>query len=429
MRLLAFAVFAFVMVGFLLTILILFVHRIFSVRGVCSIRINEEPGLTKSVEAGQTLLHALTKQGIPIPSPCGGRGVCKQCRIRITEGAGDPLDTDSAAFTQQQLREGWRLSCQVRVANDMAIHIDEQLLQVREWKAEVISNENVATFIKELVLKLPEGMNLGYRAGGYAEIYAPSFRTSSSVWKSTIDESFWSEWEKCGMSDVNIDFSSHPEEKRAYSFASYPGEQDVLKFNVRIATPPLQGGKISSEIPWGFCSSYLFSLKKGDVVRLSGPYGVSYMKKEERDVVFLVGGAGSSFGRSHIMQLFREEKTKRKVFLWYGARSLKENIYQKEYERLEKEFPNFFYHLVLSEPTEEDKAKGWPLLDPVKTNFLFKAFELGQLKEMQDPEECLFYVCGPPLHNKSVMRLLDDYGIPREHIVLDDFCGYSVVGQ
>ena len=203
--------------------------------------------------------------------------------------------------------------------------------------------------------------------------------------------------------------------------ASYPAEKNRIKFNVRIATPPMVRGKISKEIPWGICSSYLFHLKKGDQVKLSGPFGESHMINDEREVVFLIGGAGSSFGRSHILDLFKEKETKRKVTLWYGARSLKENIYQEDYEELEKEFDNFYYELVLSEPADEDLDQGWPRDDPLKTNYLFKAFEIGQLKKMEEPENCLYFVCGPPLHNSSVTKLLDDYGVPRENIILDDF--------
>ena len=240
-----------------------------------------------------------------------------------------------------------------------------------------------------------------------------------------MQSQYFPDWEKFQLFDKKVDFSNLPvgneEIIRAYSLASYPAERNLLRFNIRIATAPFIGGKISDDIPWGICSSYTFSLKPGDKVRLSGPYGESFMVDDQREVVFLIGGAGSSFGRSHILQLFRTDKTKRKVSMWYGARSLRENIYQEEYEQLAKEFPNFSYHLVLSEPLKEDLEAGWPQKDPIKTNFLFRAFEQGQLKAMDAPEECLFYVCGPPMHNKSILKLLDDYGVPRESIILDDF--------
>lgn len=235
-----------------------------------------------------------------------------------------------------------------------------------------------------------------------------------------MDEEYYEDWEQYGLFGHEIE---HEEEGviRAYSMASYPEEGNLIKFNVRIATPPFIQGEFDFEIPWGICSSYLFGLKEGEGVRLSGPYGESHMIEGDQELVFLIGGAGSSFGRSHIMHLFKTEKTQRKVALWYGARSLKENIYQEEYETLDKEFANFTYHLVLSEPTAQDLKGGWPKEDPVKTGFLFKAFEEGQLKKMEEPENALYYVCGPPMHNKSVMKLLEDYGVPRENIVLDDF--------
>ena len=235
-----------------------------------------------------------------------------------------------------------------------------------------------------------------------------------------MDEEFIEDWERFNLFGREI---VHEEEGvvRAYSMASYPAEGNLLKFNVRIATPPFIQGKLASGIAWGVCSSYIFGLSDGDGVRLSGPYGESHMVEGEEELVFLIGGAGSSFGRSHILDLFKTQKTQRKVTLWYGARSLKENIYQEDYERLDKEFANFSYHLVLSDPTTKDLERGWPQKDPIKTNYLFKAFEEGHLREMEEPENALYYVCGPPLHNSSVMKLLDDYGVPEENIVVDDF--------
>jgi len=306
------------------------------------------------------------------------------------------------------------------VKNDLNLHVEEHLLGIKEIEGTVISNNNVATFIKELVVEVPEAID--YRSGGYMQFHVPPYKTNTDDWKKTMEEVYYDDWEKSGMFGRTIDYSSLGEEIiRAYSMASYPAEGKKLMFNIRIATPPFVQGKLSEKIPWGICSSYAFSLKPGDKIKLSGPYGESFMMGDGRELVFLIGGAGSSFGRSHILHLFHTEKTSRKVTLWYGARSLKENIYQEEYEELAKVYDNFDYYLVLSEPQHEDIEVGWNLNDPVKTNYLFKAFEEGQLKSMEDPEECLYYVCGPPLHNKSVMKLLDDYGVPRESIVLDDF--------
>lgn len=420
-----YAIAAFVIIGVGLASLILFTKAKLVTTDLCEIKINEDPNLTKKIPGGGTLLLALTSNGIPIPSPCGGKATCKQCRVQIVEGANVALETDKATFTKRQLQEGWRLSCQSKVNNNMLLHIDMHSLNVKEWSGTVISNENVATFIKELIVEIPEGEEVPYRSGGYLQFHVPPFKTNTEEWKQTMKPKYFPDWEKYNMFGKTIDFSGLPsgsdEVVRAYSMASYPAEGRTLRFNIRIATAPFVGGKLSTEIPWGICSSYTFGLKPGDKVRLSGPYGESFMINDNRELVFLIGGAGSSFGRAHILHLFRTEKTKRKLTLWYGARSYRENIYQEEYEQLEKDFPNFKYNLVLSEPLPEDIEKGWPAKDPLKTNYLFKAFELGQLKLMDAPEDCLYYVCGPPMHNKSILKLLDDYGVPRESIVLDDF--------
>jgi Na+-transporting NADH:ubiquinone oxidoreductase subunit F len=417
------AVVAFVLIGVSLTAMILFTKKKLVRTAPCMIKINGEATLTKNVPGGQSLLAALASEGVPIPSPCGGKATCKQCRLQIVEGASDPLETDCSTFTKQQLKEGWRLSCQLKVKNDLHVHVEERYLSVKEWKAKVISNENVATFIKELVVELTEGEEVPYRSGGYLQFHVPPFKSNTNDWKTTMDPKFYPDWDKFGLFDKIIDFSHLKEGEviRAYSMASYPAEGRLLKFNIRIASPPFINGKIAEKIHWGICSSYTFSLKPGDQVRLSGPYGESFMINDARPLIFLIGGAGSSFGRSHVLHLFKSEKTQREVDFWYGARSLKENIYQKEYEELQSAHKNFRYHLVLSEPMPSDLAGGWPKNDPVRTNFLFKAFELGQLQKMEEPEECLYYVCGPPLHNSSVLKLLEHHGVPRENIVLDDF--------
>lgn len=418
-----YAVVAFVTIGVGLAGMILFIKAKFVSKELCHIKINDDPALTKEVVGGDTLLNTLLVSGIPVPCPCGGKATCKQCRVQIVEGASVPLETDKATFNKRQIKEGWRLSCQAKVRGDLHIHVDPHSLSVKEWTGTVVSNANVATFIKELIVKIPEGEEIPYRSGGYLQFHVPPFETNTEEWKQTMDPKYFPDWEKFQMFGRPIDFSRLGSDEiiRAYSMASYPAEGNILKFNIRIATPPFVGGKIPDNIPWGICSSYTFSLKPNDTVRLSGPYGESFMIEDDRELIFLIGGAGSSFGRSHILHLFRTEKTKRKVSMWYGARSLRENIYQEDYEQLDKDFPNFNYYLVLSEPLPEDIEAGWPKKDPLKTNLLFRAFEQGQLKNLEAPEECLYYVCGPPMHNKSVLKLLDDYGVPRESIVLDDF--------
>ncbi len=417
-----FAVVAFVGIGLLLAGMILFTRAKLVSTEACKITINEDPSLTKEVAGGQTLLAALSSEGIAVPSPCGGKATCKQCRVQVIDGGGEPLETDKGTFSPKELKAGWRLSCQCKVKEDLHIKLPESMLSLKEFTGKVISNTNVATFIKELVIEIPIEEKPEYQPGDYLQFHVPPFKTNTSDWKATMDEKYFEDWERFGLFDVEIDFSKLPPDViRAYSMASHPSEANKLMFNIRIASPPFVKGKLAKNIPWGICSSYTFSLKPGDEVRLSGPYGESHMKHDDRELVFLIGGAGSSFGRSHILDLFYSRHTHRKVTLWYGARSLKENIYQEEYESLAEQHNNFEYHLVLSEPTKEDIECGWAKDDPVKTNYLFKAFEEGQLKQMDEPEECLYYVCGPPLHNKSVMQLLDDYGVPRENIVLDDF--------
>lgn len=417
------AIGAFVAIGIILTAMILYTRKKLIRAEICKIQINEDGALTKVVPGGQTLLSALTSQGIPVPSPCGGKATCKQCRVQVLEGGGEPLETDKGTFNRKQLEEGWRLSCQFKVKHDLHVHIEERYLSVKDWEGRVISNENVATFIKELIIELPEGEEVPYKSGGYLQFHVPPFKTNTNDWKKTMEPQYYPDWEKYGLFGKTIDFShlASGEVIRAFSMASYPAEGRILKFNIRIATPPFIKGQMIEHVPWGICSSYTFALKAGDKVKLSGPYGESFMIHDERPLVFLIGGAGSSFGRSHVLHLFNTEKTKRQVDFWYGARSLRENIYQEEYEELQKRFSNFRYHLVLSEPLPEDLAAGWPKGDPLKTNYLFRAFEMGQLKKMEEPEEYLYYVCGPPMHNASVLKLLDDHGVPRENIVLDDF--------
>jgi len=419
----AYAIAAFLIIGVLLVLAILAIKNHFSSDKLCKIYINDNTDMTKTVPAGVTLLSALTSEGIPIPSPCGGKATCKQCRVQVLEGADEPIETDQSTFSKKQLKEGWRLSCQSKVNNDLHVHIEDSLAGIKEWECTVKSNDNVATFIKELCIELPENEEIRYRAGGYVQFHVPPFVTNTSEWKATTDKKFWDDWAKYGMWDQKIDYTSlQPNEViRAYSMASYPAEGRKLLYNIRIATPPFVSGKVAGDIPWGVCSAYTFALKAGDKVKISGPYGESFMINDHRDLYFLIGGAGSSFARAHILHLFKTERTKRKVALWYGARSLRENIYQHEYEELVKEFPNFSYHLVLSEPLPEDIEAGWPVKDPLKTNFLFRSFESAQLKNMDTPEDALYYVCGPPLHNKAVLKLLDDYGVPRDSIVLDDF--------
>lgn len=419
--LMLYSIVAFLFIGIGLTIAALALRALLMPSRPWSLQVNDDPKYTRSFLGGSTLLNNLFAMKLPIPASCGGKGTCKQCRVQVVLGGEGPLETETATFSKAQIRQGWRLSCQTKLKRDTQLHVDPHILGVRQWRGKVISNDNVATFIKELIVEVPE--IIPYRAGGYLQFHVPPFATETDAWKATIDAKYHADWERYGMFGRKIDFRELSEDFiRAYSVASYPQEGKILKFNIRIASPPSDAsGVIREDIPWGVCSSYTFGLKPGDDLLISGPYGESFMINDSRPVIFLIGGAGSSFGRSHILQLFRADRTERKVSLWYGARALKENIYQRDFEDLESQFRNFSYHLVLSEPTDEDFALGWPKIDQVKTNYLFRAFEQGELAQLQSPEECLYYVCGPPMHNKSVMQLLDNYGVPRASILLDDF--------
>ena len=416
------AIVTFVFIGVFLSVLILTTRAKLVSTLPCKISINGDDTLTKFTEGGSTLLGALSVNGISVPSPCGGKATCKQCRVQVMKGGGDILETDKATFAPPELKKGWRLSCQCKVKEDMEIKLPDSLLSIVEFEGKVVSNANVATFIKELVVEMPESLDIKYQPGDYLQFHVPSYKTNTEAWKATMDEKYYSDWEKFHMFGREIEYKEATEEViRAYSMASHPIEGKNSRFTIRIATPPFVKGEITQKFPWGICSSYAFSLKPGDTVKLSGPFGESHMLHDDRQLVFLIGGAGASFGRSHILDLFYGKNTKRKVSLWYGARSLKENIYEEEFRTLASKFENFEYKLVLSEPLEEDVTAGWDTKDPTQTNYLFKAFEEGQLKAMEEPENCLYFVCGPPLHNSSVMNLLDNYGVPRENIVLDDF--------
>lgn len=410
----------FVCIGIFLSGLILYTKSKLVSSASCKIRINRDDSLIKESEGGSTLLNVLLSNEVAVPSPCGGKATCKQCKVQVIEGGGPVIETDKATFSPKELKDGWRLSCQCKVKNDLEILLPENMLTLKEYTGKVLSNKNVATFIKELVVELDE--EVPYQSGDYFQFHVPPFKTNTSDWKKTIEEKYFTDWEKFHFFDQEINYLDLDEDViRAYSMASYPKEGKIFKFNIRIATPPCFDGEVSKKIPWGICSSYIFSLKEGDSVHLSGPFGESHMIDDEREIYFLIGGAGSSFGRSHILDLFLSKNTTRKVELWYGARSLKENIYQEEYEKLSREKENFSYHLVLSEPSEEDLQTGWDKSDPIKTNFVVNAFEDGALKNHPAPEDALYYVCGPPLHNSSIMTLLDNYGVERKNIVLDDF--------
>ncbi|RMH03868.1 MAG: NADH:ubiquinone reductase (Na(+)-transporting) subunit F [Planctomycetota bacterium] len=359
--------------------------------------------------AGGTLLATLADQKLFVPSACGGGGTCAQCKVKVLEGGGDLLPTEEGHITRGMAREHWRLACQVKVKRDMRIQVPDEVFSVKKWECEVLSNRNVATFIKELRLQLPPGETIEYRSGGYIQIEIPPHDVSFKDFD--IDEEYRPDWDKYDI----WRYRSVTDEPvvRAYSMASYPAEGNVLMLNVRIATPPPRGPE---GIPPGKGSSYIFSLKPGDKAVISGPYGEFFLRDTKKEKIFIGGGAGMAPMRSHLMHLFRTEKTDVKVSFWYGARSLREAFYIEDFNAIQEEFPNFEWHLALSEPLPEDEWTGL-------TGFIHQVLYDEYLSKHPEPEECEYYMCGPPMMNAAVLKMLDDLGVDRENIFLDDFGG------
>ena len=373
------------------------------------IDINHDPEKRIEVASGGKLLGALADKKIFLSSACGGGGTCGQCRVQVHSGGGDILPTEEPHFTKREIKEGWRLGCQLAVKQDMDIELPEEFFGVKQWECEVISNDNVATFIKELVLKLPEGEDVHFRAGGYVQLEAPAYEVSYSDFD--IPAEYRGDWERFKLFDVKAKFDDPT--IRAYSMANYPDEKGLLKFNIRIATPPL---KQLHEIPAGRMSSWVFSRKPGDKVKVFGPFGEFFAKDTDAEMVFIGGGAGMAPMRSHIFDQLKRLQSKRKISFWYGARSLREAFYVDEYEKLAKENPNFVWHLALSEPQPEDNWTGY-------TGFIHNVLYENYLKNHAAPEDCEFYMCGPPMMNAAVIKMLEDLGVDRENILLDDFGG------
>ncbi|WII95625.1 NADH:ubiquinone reductase (Na(+)-transporting) subunit F [Moraxella haemolytica] len=377
--------------------------------GNVNININENPDNNISVEAGGKLLQTLANQGIFLSSACGGGGTCGQCRCKVISGGGDILPTEEGHFTQGEIRDGMRLACQVAVKQDMAIEIDPEFFDVKKWECEVISNDNVATFIKELTLKIPEGEVVPFRAGGYVQLEAPPHTVHYKDFD--IDPEYHEDWDKFNL----WQYTSKVDEPviRAYSMANYPEEKGIIKFNIRIASPPPRGGE---GIPPGKMSSYVFSLKPGDKITVSGPYGEFFAKDTKAEMVFIGGGAGMAPMRSHIFDQLKRLKSDRKISFWYGARSKREMFYVEDYDGLAAEFPNFTWNVALSDPMPEDNWEGY-------TGFIHNVLYENYLKDHPAPEDCEFYMCGPPVMNAAVIKMLKDLGVEDENILLDDFGG------
>ncbi|BCA91656.1 MULTISPECIES: NADH:ubiquinone reductase (Na(+)-transporting) subunit F [Halomonadaceae] len=375
--------------------------------GDVTIEVNGDPEHTLKTQAGGKLLNTLAANGIFLSSACGGGGSCAQCKCRVEEGGGSILPTEESHFTMREKKEGWRLSCQVPVKQDMKIEVPEEVFGVKKWETEVTANPNVATFIKELNLKLPEGEEVAFRAGGYVQLVAPPYDIKFSDFD--IEEEYRGDWEKFGLFDIS--HKNNEEVIRAYSMANYPEEKGLLKFNIRIATPPP-----GSSHPPGLMSTYVFNLKPGDKVTVMGPFGEFFAKDTDAEMVFIGGGAGMAPMRSHIFDQLKRLKSTRKISFWYGARSWRETFYNEEYDQLAEEFPNFEWHLALSDPQPEDNWEG-------PTGFIHNVLYENYLKDHPAPEDCEYYMCGPPMMNASVIKLLLDMGVEPENILLDDFGG------
>jgi len=381
--------------------------------GSVKIFVNDDDANTIETQAGSTLLNTLSAQGIFIPSACGGKGTCGVCIVHVHEGGGAMLPTEESHISRGEAREGCRLSCQVKVKQDMKIELEPEIFSVRKWKCKVRTNHNVATFIKELILELPEGEDVPFRAGGYIQIECPPHVAKYSNFE--IEDEYRGDWDKFGM----WDFVSDVKETvvRAYSMANYPEEKGMIMLNVRIASPPWDRAKGAwSEVPPGIMSSYIFDLKPGDEVVISGPFGEFFAKDTDAEMVFIGGGAGMAPMRSHIFDQFRRIKTDRKVSFWYGARSLREAFYIDHFDTIAKENDNFEWHLALSEPLEEDNWDG-------HTGFIHQVVLENYLNDHESPEDVEFYMCGPPMMNQAVINMLEDLGVEPENIMLDDFGG------
>ncbi len=391
-----------------LVLVILFAKSKLVSSGEVRININNDPEKSITAQAGGKLLGVLADQGIFVPSACGGGGTCGQCRVIVKSGGGDILPTEEGHITKREAREGCRLSCQVAVKHDMDIELDEEIFGVQQWECEVISNKNVATFIKELVLKIPNGETVPFRAGGYIQIVAPPHHVKYKDFD--IDEQYRPDWEHFGFFDVESKVDT--ETLRAYSMANYPEEEGIIMLNVRIATPP--PGKL--HLPAGKMSSYIFSLKPGDKVTISGPFGEFFAKDTDAEMVFVGGGAGMAPMRSHIFDQLKRLKTKRKMTFWYGARSLREMFYVDDFNTLAKENENFEWFVALSDPQPEDNWTGY-------TGFIHNVLYDNYLKDHEAPEDCEYYMCGPPMMTAAVIHMLKDLGVEDENILLDDFGG------
>lgn len=396
----------FTLIVLLLVAIILFAKSRLVASGNVQILINGEKEI--EVPAGGKLLGALADHHLFVSSACGGGGTCAQCRVKIHEGGGSILPTEETHITKREAREGDRLSCQVTVKQDMKIDVPEEVFGVKKWPCKVRSNENVATFIKELVLELPEGENVDFRAGGYIQIECPPHHVKYTEFE--VQDEYKSDWDHFNIWQYESVVTDTV--VRAYSMANYPEEKGIIMLNVRIASPPPR----TEGLPPGQMSSYIFNLKPGDEVMISGPFGEFFAKETEAEMVFVGGGAGMAPMRSHIFDQLERIKTDRKMTFWYGARSLREMFYVEDFDRLDAEHDNFKWHVALSDPLDEDNWTG-------DTGFIHNVLYENYLKDHPAPEDCEYYMCGPPMMNQAVINMLHDLGVEDDNILLDDFGG------
>ena len=377
-------------------------------QGEMTITVNGEEDKKFKVRPGGTLLSALANETIYLPSACGGGGTCAMCKCQVLDGGGGILPTETGHISRNEAKENWRLACQVKVKEDMNIHVPDEIFSIRKWECTVKSNENVATFIKELVLDLPEGESLNFQAGGYIQIDIPEYR--NLLFKDfDVEDEYHPDWDKYKI--WNLVANNDEPLFRAFSMANHPAEGNRIMLNVRIATPP---PPLWNDVPPGLATSYLFNLKTGDKVTISGPYGEFFIKETDREMVYIGGGAGMAPMRSHLFHLFQTLKTGRKVSFWYGARSLREMFYDDHFKDLADQFPNFNYQVALSDAMEEDNWKG-------STGFIHQVLHDEYLSKHDDPTEVEYYMCGPPPMISAVEGRLDSIGVEPEMIAYDSF--------
>jgi Na+-transporting NADH:ubiquinone oxidoreductase subunit F len=400
----------FLFVILLLVILLLYAKKKLTPQGDVTLTINDKE---LTVSPGSTILNTLSGNQIFLPSACGGGGTCGMCKCQVVEGGGSILPTEVSFFTRREQQENWRLGCQVKIREDMKIKVPESIMGIKKWECEVISNNNVATFIKEFVVKLPEGETLDFESGGYIQIDVPKYDVSFR--DMDVASEYRDDWDKLGLWDLKV--KNTEETYRAYSMANHPGEGNIIMLNIRIATPPWDNVKKQfMKVPSGLCSTFVFTRKPGDKVMISGPYGEFHIKDTKNEMVYIGGGAGMAPLRSHIFHLFHTLKSDRKVTYWYGARSKREIFYEEEFRKIEAEFPNFKFNIALSEPMPEDNWTGY-------TGFIHKVLHDNYLSKHDEPEDIEYYLCGPPMMNSAVFKMLYDLGIPDENIAFDDFGG------